>query len=141
MVRSLKPEAPLSVSDKIWGWFNVLIWVGSTLLLLHYTNMVHTIRYDSRVNVMALYLAVFACSTVAVLFSYLIVHTRVVVRVKISNMYMYSPRIIQLATLLSFVSYFSFVAAIFPIWGYTSFLLIFVTWMGLIFALNFIPDC
>lgn len=107
--------------------------------IIYYSNVFKVILTDQRVNAICLYISIFGYSALILIICYLSFYLPRQ-GVEPDQWSTYCPNVIPTASAIGCLSMLFLIIAIWPIYGFTSILLIFTIKLGLIFTVHFAPS-
>ena len=117
---------------------HALFWVILSIMLIVYLDIWKVIMNDTRINRIALNLAVFTFAANIVICLYLTFWLPFVKKVTLP-WEIYCPRMIPTATALGLLCMASSIIAMWPVWGFLSPFIIFFLCLGIMMSTHFIP--
>lgn len=122
------------ITEKVHSAF----WVGLSIIILYYTNIINQAFHDERVQGIALTLAIICFTINICLVIYSTIWLPLVVKIRVPTE-IYAPKIIPLSAALGVSTIILFMYAFWPIYGFLTPLLIMILTLGLLFSTHFIP--
>eukprot|EP00484_Ammonia_sp_Unknown_P016628 CAMPEP_0197040170 /NCGR_PEP_ID=MMETSP1384-20130603/16917_1 /TAXON_ID=29189 /ORGANISM="Ammonia sp." /LENGTH=172 /DNA_ID=CAMNT_0042470883 /DNA_START=74 /DNA_END=592 /DNA_ORIENTATION=- len=128
------------IGGEISNYVHSIFWICLALFVVKYTDLIRVIRLDDRVILPLVYIAGVSWCGVLALIIYLSFYLPCCKKLRVDDFNVTHPQHIQATLFLTVVSYISFVAAIWSIWGWLSLLIVGSVLMGLVMIPNFIPN-
>jgi hypothetical protein len=115
-------------------------WVVVALLMARWTHFYSTVWNGSKPNRNLLAIAFLGVGINTALLLYLVVYLPKIKKLSDSSAWsVYCPRVIPTMTGVGIATFFIFVRALWPVWGFLAPLIFGTQVMGLLFGLHFVP--
>ena len=127
-----------SSKEKITEKIHAGFWVVISILILYYTDLIHQITSDKRIERFSLTIAITSLSINLVLVLYSTIWLPYMMKTKVP-IEIYAPKLVPISALLAIITIIMFMYALWPIYGLLTPLLILILTLGLLLSCHFIP--
>jgi len=124
--------------DKINTKIHALFWVISSGSVMYYTDFLRVLFEDRRVNRPYFNLSLVCFGINCCLMFYLTIWLPYIKKITLS-WNVYCPRVIPTMTIVGILCGFLAIVSLWPVWGFLTPFILGLTFLGMFFALHFIP--
>jgi len=127
--------------DKITAYIHTIGWCIGAAFIIYYGDIWRVATIDSRPNIYFLRFGVCELIGLTIVMLYLAIYIPCTEKIRVIDYNKFCPRAVQTGAALGVSSYFCFLIAFWPVWGFVTPFLLIVLYVAAILFPNFIPNC